>query len=252
MGRNVNIPNFPERIISLVPSQTELLFDLGIGARVIGITKFCIHPESWHRSKTKIGGTKQLNFAKINELNPDLIIGNKEENNESQVKNLMKKYPVWISDISNLEESCSMINSIGEITNAATKSAVIVSNVRQEFAKFGPLNSSKKVLYLIWKNPYIAVGKNTFISNMILTCGLLNCVINTRYPQLTNKEIKQLNPEIIFLSSEPYPFKEKHIPELQELLPNTLIILVDGQLFSWYGSRLLRAPAYFLKLLTKI
>jgi ABC-type Fe3+-hydroxamate transport system substrate-binding protein len=252
MGRNVNIPNFPERIISLVPSQTELLFDLGLGSRVIGITKFCIHPESWHRSKTKIGGTKQLNFAKINELNPDLIICNKEENNESQVKNLMKKYPVWVSDISNLDESFSMINSIGEITNSATKSAAIVSNVRQEFAKLGPLNSSKKVLYLIWKNPYIAAGKNTFINNMILACGLINCVLNTRYPQLTNKEIKQLNPEIIFLSSEPYPFKEKHIYELQELLPNTLIILVNGELFSWYGSRLLRAPAYFLKLLSKI
>ena len=252
MGRNVNIPNFPERIISLVPSQTELLFDLGLGSRVIGITKFCIHPESWHRSKIKIGGTKQLNFAKINELNPDLIIGNKEENNESQVKNLMKKYPVWISDISNLEESCSMINSIGEITNSATKSAVIVSKVRQEFSKLTPLNSSKNVLYLIWKNPYIAAGKNTFINNMILACGLINCVLNTRYPQLTNKEIKQLNPEIIFLSSEPYPFKEKHIYELQELLPNTLIILVNGELFSWYGSRLLRAPAYFLKHLSKI
>ena len=252
MGRNVIIPNFPERIISLVPSQTELLFDLGLGSRVIGITKFCIHPESWHRSKTKIGGTKQLNFEKINELNPDLIIGNKEENNESQVTNLMKKYPVWMSDISNLEESCSMINSIGEITNSTAKSAVIVSNIQQEFSTLTPLNSSKNVLYLIWKNPYIAVGKNTFINNMLLACGLINCLAKTRYPQLTNEEIKLLNPEIIFLSSEPYPFKEKHIDELQELLPNTLIILVNGELFSWYGSRLLLAPAYFLKLLYKI
>ena len=252
MGRNVNIPNFPKRIISIVPSQTELLFDLGIGARVIGITKFCIHPKSWHISKIRIGGTKQLNIEKINELNPDLIIGNKEENNKSQVTNLMKKHPVWMSDISNLEDSFSMINSIGAITNSANNSAAIVSNIRQEFSKLTPLNSSKKVLYLIWKNPYIAAGKKTFINNMILACGLINCVLNTRYPQLTNKEIKQLNPEIIFLSSEPYPFKEKHIIELQELLPNTLIILVNGELFSWYGSRLLLAPAYFLKLLSKI
>jgi len=202
MGRNVNIPNFPERIISLVPSQTELLFDLGLGSRVIGINKFCIHPERWHRSKIKIGGTKQLNFDKINTLNPNLIIGNQEENNKSQVRNLMKNYPVWMSDISNLEESCSMINSIGEMTNSATKSMVIVSKIRQEFSKLTPLNSSKNVLYLIWKNPYIAVGKNTH--------------------------------------------------DLQELLPNTLIILVNGELFSWYGSRLLLAPAYFLKLLSKI
>ena len=252
MGRNVNIPNFPKRIISLVPSQTELLFDLGIGARVIGITKFCIHPKIWHISKIRIGGTKQLNIEKINELNPDLIIGNKEENNKSQVTNLMKKHPVWMSDISNLEDSFSMINSIGAITNSANNSAAIVSNIRQEFSKLTPLNSSKKVLYLIWKNPYIAAGKKTFINNMILACGLINCVLNTRDPQLTNKEIKQLNPEIIFLSSEPYPFKEKHIIELQELLPNTLIILVNGELFSWYGSRLLLAPAYFLKLLSKI
>lgn len=252
MGRNISIPNFPKRIISLVPSQTELLFDLGLGNHVIGITKFCIHPEIWYRSKIKIGGTKQLNFDKINELNPDLIIGNKEENEEKQVKKLIKKYPVWMSDISNLEDSCSMITSIGEITNSSTKSAVIVSKIRQAFSKLTPLNSSKRALYLIWKNPYIAVGKNTFINNMILSCGMINCVGKNRYPQLTNEEIKKLNPEIIFLSSEPYPFNEKHIVDIQKILPNTLIKLVNGEMFSWYGSRLILAPLYFQKLLSKI
>src|SRR5690348_418993 len=106
----------PKRIISLVPSQTELLYDLGLNEEVVGITKFCIHPEEWFLSKTRIGGTKKIDFEKIKSLKPDLIIGNKEENEESQIKELMKDYCVWMSDIKNLDDAVSMINSVGEFT----------------------------------------------------------------------------------------------------------------------------------------
>jgi ABC-type Fe3+-hydroxamate transport system substrate-binding protein len=113
MGRKVELPDVPKRIISIVPSQTELLVDLGLAEELIGITKFCIHPKEIFRTKTRIGGTKMLNIEKIKKLKPDLIIGNKEENQQEQVEELMKHFPVWMSDISNLEESLDMIVKIG-------------------------------------------------------------------------------------------------------------------------------------------
>ncbi|MBL4624353.1 MAG: ABC transporter substrate-binding protein [Flavobacteriales bacterium] len=252
MNRKIQIPIHSKRIISIVPSQTELLHDLGLGERVVGITKFCIHPTSWYQSKTRIGGTKQLNFEKIDSLKPDLIIGNKEENDETQVKLLMDKYPVWMSDISTLNQAYSMISSIGEITNTIEKSDAIFSTIKQQFSNLIPSFQPHKTLYLIWKTPYMAGGMNTFIDCVLATCGLVNIVERERYPELTNKEIQRINPELILLSSEPYPFKEKHIEELQQLVPKAKIKLVDGEMFSWYGSRLLEAPQYFHQLLTEI
>ncbi|MBL4653562.1 MAG: ABC transporter substrate-binding protein [Flavobacteriales bacterium] len=252
MNREVEIPVRPQRIISLVPSQTELLFDLGLGNRVVGITKFCVHPKEWFKAKTRIGGTKQFDFEKIESLNPDLIIGNKEENEENQIKQLMGKYPVWMSDITNLDEALSMISSIGEISDTSDKSDSIVAEIKQNFSRLIPFSNPRKTLYLIWKSPYMAAGKNTFIDEVLTKCGLVNCVPKTRYPELTPHEFKLLNPDLILLSSEPYPFKEKHIEELHRLVPTAKIRLVDGEMFSWYGSRLLKAPKYFQQLLADI
>ncbi len=108
-GREVSIPSHPQRIISLVPSQTELLFDLGLEEQVAGITKFCVHPEKWFRSKTRIGGTKNIKSALIHQLQPDLIIANKEENVKEQVEELAAHYPVWVSDIHDLQSALDMI-----------------------------------------------------------------------------------------------------------------------------------------------
>ena len=253
MGRNVNIPNFPERIISLVPSQTELLFDLGLGSRVIGITKFCIHPESWHRSKTKIGGTKQLNFEKINELNPDLIIGNKEENNESQVKNLMKKYPVWMSDIQTLEDALEMIYEIGNITQTTNKAGGIIQLIQDGFLSLQP-TTTKKAAYFIWQNPLMSINQSRFIHDMMQRCGLTNVFSekNADYPEISKEELRKASPEVILLSSEPFPFQKKHLFYFQEVCPKAQVILVDGEMFSWYGSRLQLAPDYFKKLLEEL
>ena len=114
LGRKLILEKIPQRIISLVPSQTELLFDLGLEEEVVGITKFCIHPDSWFHSKTRIGGTKQFDFEKIKSLQPDLIIGNKEENDKEQIEELMKNFTVWMSDIKTLADACKMICEIGE------------------------------------------------------------------------------------------------------------------------------------------
>ncbi|TCL07896.1 ABC-type Fe3+-hydroxamate transport system substrate-binding protein [Roseivirga ehrenbergii] len=247
MGRKVEVPSLPQRIVSLVPSQTELLYDLGLGDRVVGVTKFCIHPSEWHQSKTFVGGTKQFKFNVIDELKPDLIIGNKEENYLEGIEELDKKYPVWMSDITGLDEAFDMILAIGNLVDERAKSISIVEKVKEGFALL-PYKSRKRALYLIWKKPYMGAGRATFIDEMMDFAGFENVLSETRYPELTLEAIQELAPEAILLSSEPYPFKEKHITELKAVLPNCDVQLVDGEMFSWYGSRLIQAPSYFANL----
>ncbi|WP_420387869.1 ABC transporter substrate-binding protein [Roseivirga sp.] len=248
MGREVNVPDRPQRIISLVPSQTELLYDLGLTTEVVGVTKFCIHPENWRKEKTVVGGTKQVHFDIIEELQPDLIIGNKEENEEGFIKELQSKYPVWMSDIESLSDALDMIEAIGEITCKIKEAEALVVNILSEFSELEAVTQLKKAVYLIWKKPYMAAGNQTFIQEMLEQAGYENLVKDVRYPELSKKRLVELQPEVLLLSSEPYPFKDKHIQELKEVLPNTDIRLVDGEMFSWYGSRLLKAPGYFKSL----
>ena len=242
LGRKVETPLQPQRIISLVPSQTELLFDLELGERVVGITKFCIHPKKWFRTKARIGGTKKLDFEQISALNSDLIIANKEENNKKDIERLAKDFPVWVSDVNNLNCALEMIQLVGGITN--TNTSELILEIETEFQRLKPIVPSKKTLYLIWKNPYMAAGSDTFIHDILSRCGLENAISESRYPQLSEQKIVTLKPEVVLLSSEPYPFKEKHIQELRKLLPNAEIRLVDGEMFSWYGSRLKLVPSY--------
>ncbi len=252
-GRQVFLPAFPQKIISTVPSQTELLFDLGLDAEVIGITKFCVHPARWKSSKANIGGTKKLNIEKIKSLQPDLIIANKEENTKEQIDELSENIPVWVSDVKNLDDALSMIHYIGEITGRKENALKIIGEITSAFEILPKADSKKSVLYLIWRKPWMTVGADTFIHDMISRCGLQNaCDKKFRYPELTGEEISRLNPGYIFLSSEPYPFAEKHIAELKSLCPSSGIFLVNGEYFSWYGSRLVHAASYFKILLAEI
>jgi ABC-type Fe3+-hydroxamate transport system substrate-binding protein len=249
LNNTIELRTFPKRIISLVPSQSELLWDLGLREEITGITKFCIHTKELYNSVTRIGGTKSINMDNIRELKPDLIIGNKEENEQSQIIELQKEFPVWMSDIYNLQDSLTMIQLVGTLVNRVEVATLLADTIRQSFANLK--TTHKRVLYLIWK-PYMAAGKATFIGNMLQKMGLENVLedSNGRYPGLGMEEIKALNPELIFLSSEPFPFKEEHIQEFKQHLPNTTVLLVDGELFSWYGSRLLKSVSYFNELIT--
>lgn len=250
LNTTIKLKSYPKRIVSLVPSQSELLWDLGLRDELVGVTKFCVHPKELYKTITKIGGTKTLNIEKIRAMKPDLIIGNKEENEQSQILELQKEFPFWMSDIYNLEDALTMIQSVGELVNRAEEANKIKDNIRCSFLNLK--TEEKTVLYLIWKNPYMSAGKATFIGDMLHKMGLQNVIIdkNGRYPNLNLEEIKLLNPELVFLSSEPYPFKEKHIQEFKQLLPTSKIILVDGELFTWYGSRLLKSVCYFNELTT--
>jgi ABC-type Fe3+-hydroxamate transport system substrate-binding protein len=251
LGRTVEVNYPPQRIISLVPSQTELLYELGLDGEVVGITKFCVHPEEWFRTKTRVGGTKKLNIEKIHELKPDLIIANKEENTQEQIEMLTKEFPVWISDIKNISEALQMIQVVGLIVDREEKANSIVDDIVSGFTMLQQAATQKKVAYFIWYNPWMSVGGDTFISNMIPTIGWKNVLQDKeRYPEITLEELSTYNPDIVLLSSEPYPFKEKHVAEVKAVLPNAEVKLVDGEMFSWYGSRMLKATAYFSDLIS--
>lgn len=247
MGNEVSFNYPPQRIISLVPSQTELLADLGLEDRVVGITKFCELPAKWQVEKTKVGGTKKINFDAIEKLKPDLIIGNKEENEKKEIEKLAETYPVWMSDITSMEDALAMIDSISDLTDRASKGRLIIERIKEGFQKLPVFKS--RVLYLIWRKPWMAAGSETFINTLISKLGLTNVLGDIpRYPELTAAEIQTLNPDTILLSSEPFPFAEKHIAELKVIVPKANVMLVDGQFFSWYGSRLIHVPDYFSQL----
>ncbi len=245
LGNKLELTTPPQRIISLVPSQTELLFDLGLENRVMGITKFCVHPPHWLKSKAIVGGTKNFHYNVIDNIQPDLIIGNKEENYFEGISALQMKYPVWMSDITTLDDALSMIDSISGMTCTESKGVEIVDRIRTAFSEL-KAQTPAKVLYLMWRNPWMGAAGKTFIHDMIERIGWINVLQDgDRYPELSAVMFKDLDPDLILLSSEPYPFSEKHLAEIRKLAPRAQIKLVDGEMFSWYGSRLALAPAYF-------
>jgi ABC-type Fe3+-hydroxamate transport system substrate-binding protein len=249
MHRIIEVNEPLKRIVSIVPSQSELLWDLGLEKELVGITKFCIHPHRMATSVTLVGGTKKLNLDKIRKLQPDIIIANKEENEQSQIEELAKEFPVWISDIHNLDESLQMIEMLGDLFNKKEKALELITNIKSTFQQL-TASTTKKVVYFIWNDPLMVAGKNTFIDDMLKRCNFENVFINkdSRYPEIFIEELQNANPELILLSSEPFPFKEKHVKEFQKHLPNTKIMIVDGELFSWYGSRLQHSANYFIEL----
>jgi len=269
LGRTIILSQAPRRIISLVPSLTELLYSLDLDQEVIGITKFCVRPASWFREKTRIGGTKDLRPERIHSLQPDLILANKEENDRGQVEELALHYPVWVSDVKDLPGALEMIRSVGNLTARKEKAETLATEIARRFSELetalrpppgtgsppSPGNGSSRSLraaYFIWRNPWMIAGGDTFISNMLQYCGLTNAFRHLdRYPTIDPASLADSNVQCVLLSSEPYPFKEKHFREIRSILPAATILLVDGELFSWYGSRLLEAPAYFQRIFTE-
>ena len=249
LGRVVTIKKLPSRIVSLVPSQTELLYDLGLDESIVGITKFCCHPTNWKFKKSKIGGTKAVDIEKIRRLQPDLIIGNKEENTQEDIAILETIAPVWISDVTTFDDALSLIVDLGELLGKQAKANQLVQEINTAFDQLVKIEPPLKVAYFIWDSPDFIAGKATFIDTMLSSCGFQNCCKETRYPAW-NDEFQ--TPELVLLSSEPYPFKEKHVAKFQEKFPTAKVMFVDGEYFSWYGSRLRLAPDYFQQLIREV
>lgn len=256
-GKFVFIPSSPpRRIVSLVPSLTELLHSLQLEDEVVGITKFCVHPGHWFRTKQRIGGTKNADIAAIQSLQPDLVIASKEENVKEQVEAIEAFCPVYCSDISNLEHAYASFSQIGMLTHRSAKAEELIEQIKANFAQLKPAIKKMRCVYLIWNNPYMSVGGDTFINEMLLTAGFENALREQqRYPEIDLQQIASLNIDVILFSSEPFPFKQHHLDAFatawQQQIPQQnlpLLRIVDGEMFSWYGSRLLYATEYFKKL----
>jgi ABC-type Fe3+-hydroxamate transport system substrate-binding protein len=232
-----------------VPSQTELLFDLGLDEEIVGITKFCIYPEHWLQEKTIVGGTKNFHIDKIKALLPDLIIANKEENTKELIEELAIDYPVYISDVNNIEDALNMIADIGKLTGKLESSELLIKAIKHSRNELSSTNQSKKsCYYFIWKNPWLTVGGDTFINTMIEEAGFVSLSKNqTRYPEIDLENIDKY-PDFLLLSSEPYPFKQEDANFLQTKFPTSKILFVDGTYFSWYGSRMKEAFQYMANL----
>ena len=249
MDRRVAVPFPPRRIVSLVPSQTELLYALGLGRQVVGVTKFCIYPAEARQQATVIGGTKNVDFEKIAALQPDLIIGTKEENYQEGIEQLAARYPVWMSDISTLAEALDMIRRVGFIGGRKEAAEALAAEISASFEQLRQPAALVPAVYFIWRKPYMVASAGTFIDEMLRLAGFRNVFADlARYPEITPEQLQQAAPEQILLSSEPYPFQEKHLAEFQTLCPAAQVRIVDGELFSWYGSRLRLSAAYFRKL----
>jgi ABC-type Fe3+-hydroxamate transport system substrate-binding protein len=238
------------RIISLVPSLTELLVYLGLEDNIVGVTKFCVHPHHLKKTKKIIGGTKNVHIDAVKQLEPTLIIANKEENVKEQIEELAKFCPVLLTEINTTDDAKNEILRIAAVTNKTAQAKLLIEKINVDFnalkgKNFPILNCA----YFIWRKPYMVAGGDTFINSMLQLAGFNNVIANqNRYPAITIEEVVKLNPEIVLLSSEPYPFKEKHIEELATMLPNAKAVLVNGELFSWYGSRMLHFADYIYQL----
>lgn len=241
--------DFPKKIVSVVPSQTELLSTFYLHNEVVGITKFCVHPQEWFQAKTRVGGTKTLNLKRIKSLQPDLVLANKEENVEEQIDALRQICSVYVSDVNNLPTALQMISDIGHLTGKENDALLLNNQITKAFQELCPARVYK-VAYLMWHDPYMAAAADTFISDLMERCGFQNVFKDAlRYPVTSVEELRQMQCEVLLLSSEPFPFAAKHVAALQPLLPHTKICLVDGEMFSWYGSRLVKAAQYFERLM---
>jgi len=249
LNRPLDLKSTPQKIVSLVPSQTELLVDLGLEENIVGITKFCIHPSHLKKSKTIVGGTKQIHLEKIKSLQPDIILCNKEENTPEMVAELEKIAQVHVSDIKTLQDNIKLIGDYAQIFSTKNHAETILTQLQNEQKKFKHFIQNKpikKVAYLIWRKPWMAVGHDTFIDHMLKVNNFENVYGDiSRYPEIDVNQLPQL--DLLLLSSEPYPFKTKHLDEIP--IDNSKIKFVNGEYFSWYGSRMLKAFKYFTTLL---
>lgn len=235
------------KIISLVPSITELLVDIGLEQQIVGVTKYCVHPKHIMSTKELIGGTKTLDLDKIKSLKADLIIANKEENQKEQIEELQKDSPVWLTDIRSVADNWDFITETGVKCNRVTETNKLVKDGKKQWSQVKEIFNQKKVLYFIWRKPYMTIGSDTFINSVLSEIGFqsISNHLDGNYPEISPEWISEQNIDMILLSSEPYAFKEKHASEFLGFNPNAKVKLIDGEMCSWYGSRMLKAPDYF-------
>lgn len=244
LGRTVSYTFPPKRIISLCPAITETLFALGLKEEVVGRTQYCIFPANEVATVPTVGGTKQVQLEKIQELQPDLIICEKEENTKEMVEQLAAHFPVYVAQVESVDDAHRMIRDVGAVVNRLHEANTLEAQIAQAFRALPKYTG--RVAYMMWRKPYMVVGAPTYIDSVLTTLGFTNPFTHGegRYPTITVDDLQQAQLDYLLLSSEPFPFSDKHVQELAVHLPNTQIVLVDGEMF-WYGPRMQQAAQYF-------
>jgi ABC-type Fe3+-hydroxamate transport system substrate-binding protein len=239
------------RLISLCPSLTELLFDLGVGDQVVGRTKFCVHPTDKVGRIESVGGTKNPKTERIIALAPDLVLMNEEENRIEDARALTAAgLRVHTSMPRTAEETAAMVRSIASAIGRDDAGAAIAADIEERAARVRRASAGLapvRFAYLIWRRPWMTVNTDTFVSALLELPRGVNVFGDRaeRYPEVTVEEITAEEPDLVLLSSEPFPFTERHAGELAATgVPNERIRLVDGELLSWHGSRTPRGIDY--------
>ena len=234
------------RIVSLVPSLTETLAALGLDEAVVGLTRFCVHPPDWRTRKAIVGGTKAVRVDRVRALAPDLVVANREENTRADVEAVATFAPVVVTDIATVDGALAAIRDLGHRTGCGEAADALAARLAAAFAAppdGSPAAPALRVAYLIWRDPWMVAGGDTFISDVLARCGLANVFADRpRYPAVTPADLAAARPDALLLSSEPYPFDERHVAELGALVPGVPAVRVDGEAFSWYGPRMAGAP----------
>lgn len=241
----------PQRIVSLIPSTTELLCALGLAEALVGVTVYCVEPRDIVRGKTRVGGEKDPDLAVIRRLAPDLVVANIEENRLEDVAALRAAgVPVWVTWPRTVAEALTMIRDLGEVTGAHERARALLDTLEPLYARARERAATRRpvpVFYPIWRQPWMTIGADTYVHDLLATCGGANVFGDrTRYPTVALDEVAARAPEVILLPDEPFRFRRAHLADFEPYptvpaVRGHRIHLVDGKPFSWHGPRLAEA-----------
>ena len=235
----------PRRVVSLVPSTTETLFALGAGEAVVGVTRFCVHPAEGLGGLTRVGGTKDLLLDRLLALKPDLVIGNAEENTREIFAEIAPHVPLLVAFPRGVDEALHDLHRLGVVMGREAEAEALLQTIHAERAALRAEAAQIpgfRYTYLIWREPWMGVNDYTFISALLAEAGGVNALagVSPRYPTVSPEAL--VEGGVVLLSSEPFPFKERHRDELCALgVAPERIFFVDGELCSWHGARLAEA-----------
>jgi ABC-type Fe3+-hydroxamate transport system substrate-binding protein len=260
LGRLLQLPAPPQRIVSLVPSLTETLFAFGAGERLVGITDFCVEPAAEVAGLPKVRGTKNPNREAIRELQPDLILAAKEENRERDVAAFeAMSLPVYVTDMRSMADVVTQCAALADLLEVAASAAPLIDELRELIAEAeARLQRRTKRRYLlafIWRDPWMAVGADTYADDVLRLAGAINLAheLPGRYPRADLEDFLDLDPELILLPGEPYAFSDEDVLELasfgDEEFPGPRIALCDGMALTWPGPRSADALRLFTTIL---
>ncbi len=238
LGRRVALRPRPRRIVSLVPSVTEALFDLGVGPHLVGRTRFCCSPAPDLAAVPVVGGPKSVDPAALLALEPDLVLANCEENDRTQVEGLLRRgVRVHVAFPRSLADTAGFLEDLGRLVGRPTAGRRAAARLRGTAARRP--GRRVRAACLVWQNPYITVSGDTLTSDLMAAAGAANLFRRapTRYPRVTLRELRAAAPELLLLPSEPYPFRVRDGLALQRALPRTRLLRLPGEWLTWYGTR---------------